>query len=258
MPIPQPTKDETQDEFIGRCMEDKTMNDEYPDQKQRLAICFSQWKKEKKGGNMKQVETRMYPVELRVEGDDTPKIKGHAAVFDKLSSDLGGFREKITPGAFKRALETSDPAALWNHNADIVLGRKSAGTLLVQEDDKGLYFEITPPSWADGYIETIKRGDVTGASFAFIVKEGGDEWDKTTRTVNEIEELFDISPCTYPAYPQTKIKVRMDETDKNEIVERVGRYLQPEKLDIQGAEDKEPGRVDSLDIKHKRLDVESI
>jgi uncharacterized protein len=56
MPIPKPDKDESQDDFIGRCMGDDVMNKEYPDQKQRLAICFSQWEKEKKSTDIDIVE----------------------------------------------------------------------------------------------------------------------------------------------------------------------------------------------------------
>lgn len=215
----------------------------------------------------RKVEIRTYPVELRVEPDgDTVKIKGHAAVFNKWSLPIGGgffepFKEKILPGAFKKALEKSDIRMLWNHNADIVLGRQSAGTLTVQEDDKGLYVEGTPPSWAENYLETIKRGDVSEMSFAFLVAEGGDEFDKDKgeRTISEIEDVFDVSPVTYPAYPQTSVKVRMAECDMESIratvSEEIQRYLhQPEALDGQGAPPQE-GHIGRLAIEKKRLDL---
>jgi len=41
--LPTPSG-ETEDEFIGRCMGDPTMNKEFPDQDQRYAVCYSQWK----------------------------------------------------------------------------------------------------------------------------------------------------------------------------------------------------------------------
>ena len=45
MPIPTPTENEQEGEFIVRCMADETMRDEYPDRQQRLAICYGEWRK---------------------------------------------------------------------------------------------------------------------------------------------------------------------------------------------------------------------
>lgn len=208
MPIPKPKDDEKQDEFIERCMSDKTMKEEFKDNKQRLAVCFTTWRKEKESkAYIMKVEKRAYPVELRV-AEDEHKIIGHAAIFNKWSEDLGGFKERIQPGAFLSALESSDVRALWNHDPNIVLGRTKSGTLTLEEDSKGLKVEIVPPSWASGYMETIKRGDVSEMSFAFVVAEGGDEWEENKRTIKEFRQILDVCPCTYPAYPQTDLKIR--------------------------------------------------
>ena len=43
MPIPKPEKTEKMTEFLGRCMEDPTMTEEYPNEQQRIAICAKQW-----------------------------------------------------------------------------------------------------------------------------------------------------------------------------------------------------------------------
>jgi hypothetical protein len=45
MPIPNPKKSEKEGDFVSRCMGDETMNKEFPDQKQRAAVCYSQFKK---------------------------------------------------------------------------------------------------------------------------------------------------------------------------------------------------------------------
>jgi len=209
MPMPKPKKNEKEDEFIARCMSDEVMKDEFDNNKQRLAICIDLWEN-KQEENMER-EERSYKVEMRVEGGDEPKIRGHAAVFNKLSVDLMGFKEKVAPGAFIQSIENSDIRALWNHNPDYVLGRNKSGTLSLEEDKKGLAIEISPPDtqWARDLMETIKRGDVDQMSFAFQVKK--DSWDETgkesVRTLEEVE-LFDVSPVTYPAYPQTDVKVR--------------------------------------------------
>jgi HK97 family phage prohead protease len=165
-------------------------------------------------------ETRTIQVkDLRVERRDgmKPKIVGYAAVFDKLSSDLGGFVEKIKRGAFKEALKRSDPRGLFNHDPNYVLGRMSSGTLKLEEKRDGLWMEIEPPDTQlirDMVLSPIERGDVNQQSFAFMVEE--DEWENVdekskgpiVRTIKKVFELFDVSPVTYPAYPDTSVALR--------------------------------------------------
>jgi len=159
------------------------------------------------------IEHRAFSVEMRVEDGDKPTISGHAAVFDQLSVSIFGFREKVAAGAFAKTIKKSDVRALWNHNPDYVLGRNKSGTLTLEEDKKGLAFEIVPPDtqWARDLMTTIKRGDVDQCSFAFICKK--EDWEhfedgkESIRTLLEVE-LFDVSPVTYPAYPQTDVQVR--------------------------------------------------
>jgi uncharacterized protein len=65
-----------------------------------------------------QIERRFLSVALRAETSDKGNfISGYAATFDNYSSDLGGFVERIAPGAFSRALKAKqDVRALHNHN----------------------------------------------------------------------------------------------------------------------------------------------
>ena len=159
------------------------------------------------------IERRAFEMEeLRVEGNDgeAPRISGHAAVFDKLSQDLGGFREKIAPGAFRSSIK-GDVRALFNHNPDFILGRTKTGTLSLEEDRKGLAVDITPPDTDMGrsVVEAVRRGDISQMSFGFRTIK--DEWHtdqagKTVRTLHEVE-LFDVSPVTFAAYPQTDVSV---------------------------------------------------
>jgi hypothetical protein len=44
MPLPKPSKKETEQEFINRCVSDDIVKNEFKDQKQRLAVCYSQYK----------------------------------------------------------------------------------------------------------------------------------------------------------------------------------------------------------------------
>lgn len=155
--------------------------------------------------------------ELRLEKrDDKPVIVGHTAVFNVLSCDLGGFREKLAPGCFANALaQDQDPRALLNHDRNRILGRRSAGTLTLQEDAHGLRMEIFPPdnSYARDLITSIERGDVTGCSFAFNCAQDGDAWDtredgSMERTVTNVSKLWDVGPVTHPAYDQTTLGIR--------------------------------------------------
>lgn len=167
--------------------------------------------------NKRTMERRVLNVEeLRVKRSDdaAPRIEGYAAVFNKLSEDLGGFREKIEPGAFKKALKKSDARALFNHRSDYVLGRQTAKTLTLKEDDKGLFMSVLPPDtqFARDLLVSIDRGDITQQSFGFYLSS--DKWEnidnkkETIRTLLLIDEIIDVSPVTFPAYPDTDVAVR--------------------------------------------------
>lgn len=167
-------------------------------------------------------ETRSFNSELKIEvreENDSAKIIGHAAVFNSLSENLGGFREKINPGAFDEVL-TDDVRALFNHDSNKVLGRTKSGTLRLSVDERGLRYEIDPPetSTAKDLMELLRRGDVDQSSFGFIV--GEDDWEERDgemfRTITKVKRLFDISPVTYPAYPDADAAKRELEQIKKE------------------------------------------
>jgi hypothetical protein len=145
------------------------------------------------------------------EAGGRAKIAGHAAVFNSLSEELWGFLEKIAPGAFAPALGKSDIRALLNHDPNFVLGRTKNGTLRVREDETGLAVEIEPPEtrWADDLLVSINRGDISQMSFAFRV--GEESWETVDgtdiRTILSFDEIFDVSPVTYPAYPDTDVSL---------------------------------------------------
>lgn len=153
---------------------------------------------------------------IRSDDGEPATIKGHAAVFDQWSEDLGGFREKIQPGAFTNTIAKDDIRALWNHNPDYVLGRNKAGTLKLAEDDRGLAVAIMPPDtqWARDAMVSIDRGDVSQMSFGFYTVS--DDWnhpeDGDSRALAERElvecKVFDVSPVAFPAYPATDVAIR--------------------------------------------------
>lgn len=162
---------------------------------------------------MHKLERRAFEFEFRAEGE-SPKIVGHAALFD-VEADIGGYyRERIAPGAFADSIAKDDVRALWNHDPNHILGRNKAGTLKLSEDAQGLLSEITPPDtqFARDLMASIKRGDVSQMSFGFFVLD--DEWkraeDKNKPPLRILKrvQLFDVSPVAFPAYEQTDVAVR--------------------------------------------------
>lgn len=151
-------------------------------------------------------------VEVRAAGGDGAgmRIMGTPAVpYGALSDDLGGWREVIVPGAFD--VVGQDIRSLWQHDATMVLGRTAAETMLLTDAEDGVYAEIEPPdtSWARDALVSIKRGDVSGFSFGFFVDE--EQWVVTEREmVRRVlrGRLVEISPVTFPAYPQTSAELR--------------------------------------------------
>lgn len=155
-----------------------------------------------------------------VRTSDDGHISGHAAVFNEeyVVFDWMGYRvvETIAPGAFARAIrEKQDVRALYNHDANNLLGRTSANTLRLLENDHGLYFDCEPPDTQLGRdVRTlIKRKDLSGCSFAFTVtKQNRTEEEKdgkiyVHREIQDVD-LFDVGPVTYPAYEGTDVKSR--------------------------------------------------
>jgi HK97 family phage prohead protease len=147
------------------------------------------------------------------DGVQTPVIRGTAIVFNSESRDLGGFHEKINPESldafFERKGDNVDVAALWSHDTSQVLGR-TPNTLKLERDKDGLHFELTPPNSRQDIVELVERSDVRGASFAFTVSKGGENWSEsedgvTIREIKEIDELFEISLVLTPAYEATQV-----------------------------------------------------
>lgn len=158
----------------------------------------------------------VWEAEFRVQddGENPKKIAGHAAVFEKLSNPMYGFKEKVRAGAFAETIKKDDIRALFNHDANYVLGRTKANTLSLAEDQRGLAFEVEPPDtqWARDLMVSINRKDISTASFGF--RTNVDEWDHSDpklsiRTLIDVQ-LFDVSPVTFAAYPQTDVKLRSD------------------------------------------------
>jgi HK97 family phage prohead protease len=154
----------------------------------------------------------------RAEGGAMPtEIGGIAAVINSVT-DLGYFEEVIERGAFDYALSKDyDIRCLFNHEAELILGRTKADTCKVFVNADGNLEYTWVPDYENpthvSVVRSIMRGDITQSSFAFTIKE--QKWSESTkygtmgkRTIMVIEDLYDVSPVTYPAYAETEADAR--------------------------------------------------
>lgn len=145
-------------------------------------------------------------------GEGQLTVRGHAAVYNKLSHDLGGFRTRIAPGAFSKVLDANpDVHLVWDHDTRYVLARTTNKTLELRDDPMGLHTwaRMAGTSYAKDLAILMQRGDVDQMSFACMI--GADEWTENdsgiTRTVLEVDELFDVTICAQGAFPQTDSQI---------------------------------------------------
>ena len=169
-------------------------------------------------------QVRSVPTQFETREDENGQlvISGYFSVFNSIY-DIGmGMSESVAPGAFLSSL-SGDVRALTNHDTTLVLGRTTAGTLKLREDDIGLWGDvIINPKDSDAVntYERVKRGDVSQCSFGFqILKEDTDvrEDGSVHWTIRDVK-LREVSVCTFPAYESTNVQARS--AQRAEIQER--------------------------------------
>jgi HK97 family phage prohead protease len=176
------------------------------------------------------------PVEIRT-GSDKHTIGGYAAKFmPAISQNLGGFKERIAPGAFNRSASQGWPKvqARYNHDDNQVLGSTGAGSLRLSVNEVGLQYEI---DMLDDFVservyKLVQRGDVRESSFAFVADEDDWEADDTgfpLRTLQQVR-LMDVAPVNEGAYPDTTAAVRSLAAKFDAPVEEVRQLAQENQL----------------------------
>jgi HK97 family phage prohead protease len=168
------------------------------------------------GGRSERRAASFANVEVRASGknDGSYTVNGEAVVYSRYSLDLGGFKEVIEPGALTGVLRAKqDVVALHEHNPERLLGRVSAGTLDLHDTPQGLrtWIRVAPTTYGLDLKVLLDRRDISQMSFAFIV--GDDTWRENpdgsiVRVVQRIDQLFDVSLVSSPAYPQTSAEVQ--------------------------------------------------
>ena len=140
-------------------------------------------------------------------------IEGYFSVFNSEYPLWEGASEIVKPGAFTNSA-SGDVRALINHDSSLVLGRTKAGTLTLRQDERGLWGSIRinrDDVDAMNLYARVQRGDVDQCSFGFDIKretfvdlgDGKCRWE-----IEEVDPLYEVSVCTFPAYTETSVSAR--------------------------------------------------
>lgn len=161
---------------------------------------------------MEQRTLKMKDAQVR-ERDGARYLEGYFAVFDKEYEVWRDWIETIAPGAFTDHLASGkDVKVLWNHNHDIVLGSTAAKTATLREDNVGLFGSVLVNEKDQDAVNAyarVERGDVDGCSIGFDILRVEESWEGDQYRTRILEvELYEISPCTFPAYVDTTISAR--------------------------------------------------
>lgn len=177
---------------------------------------------------MSEMERRFTPVPVQVRAENgARKVGGYAAMFDKLSRNLGGFVEVVAPSFFNhsRANGWPDVICRYNHDDNMLLGTTGGNTLRLSIDETGLIYEVDPPQSRSDIVELIERGDVRKSSFAFRIDTNGDEWTTTDQDFPLRKlvsgQLVDVAPVNMPAYESSTVGVRSIEAALKSLADKM-------------------------------------
>jgi HK97 family phage prohead protease len=168
--------------------------------------------KQKKHTSTRELRTTIQGSRLEVrEQNGTKKLAGYAVVFNS-PADLIDFTEIIAPGSFTRTLREDDQVMLRDHKSELLLGRVSAGTLKLTQDDIGLAFELTVPNTSLGQdtYESVRLGNLQGCSFGFLVRHDTWKQDGNGRLTRIIDDVMcmEVTLTAFPAYEATSVDLR--------------------------------------------------
>ncbi len=171
---------------------------------------------ERRGIRYAQIRSERFNTREDTETGDL-YIEGYFAVYNSPYELWPGAVEVILPGAFAESIH-GDVRALVNHNTDLVLGRTTAGTLVLRDDpEHGLWGSIKinrQDTDAMNLYARNLRGDVDQASFGFEIErerfvenpDGSVRWE-----IEKVNPLYEVSPCTFPAYKETSLSARRED-----------------------------------------------
>lgn len=209
-----------------------------PTRRQRRGKIITQMKVEQR--KSKDIIERAFCAGLEVrnasDGTGPVVLRGYAAKFDSVYS-MGWYTEEVARTAFDNA-DMTDVRILFNHDSNQILGRTKSGTARVGVDENGLWYEVDLPESAAALREAIQRGDIDQSSWGFMLRNtsesDGEEWGRRNgrphRILKDVSVVFDASPVTFPANPDTSVHKRQR---YNAYLKRAGEEDLPELTDIQ-------------------------
>lgn len=160
---------------------------------------------------MKCKETRSAPIAAGGE----MILEGYPVVFESptlIRSEIGDYVEIIHRGALDHC-DLTDSRLLYNHQEGVPPLARAGKTMRLEVTDRGLRMVATlaeDNQTAREVYSAVKRGDLSGMSFSFVVPEGGDRFDGVTGTrhIDRVERIYEVSITPYPAYPQSSVEAR--------------------------------------------------
>lgn len=172
-------------------------------------------KERKEGELMKEIRlSEVRATDPTADGKEALIIVGTPIVYDTPTTinDLcGSYTEVIKRGALDEA-DLTDSRLLVNHDMTRIPLARTPKTMQFNITDKGLEMraELPDTEEAKTAYTAVKRGDLTGMSFAFTVPDGGDSFDAqtNTRTITKIDKVYEVSLVNFPAYPTASAEAR--------------------------------------------------
>lgn len=154
--------------------------------------------------------------EVQPSGVNAMTLVGNPIVYDSPTTinlpEGGSYTEVIARGALDDC-DLSDSTLIYNHDQSRVPLARAGRTMRLERTEKGLHMvaELSgDSSHAREVYSAVKRGDLSGLSFAFVVPEGGSDFDamSNTRTIRRIAKVYEISVCPFPAYQEASVEAR--------------------------------------------------
>jgi len=207
MPIPKPTDNETEDEFLQRCMGNDLMNDEYPESDQRYAVCLTQWENRDKWRDYP-MERKEFKFEIKEVNEEEGVLDGYGSTFDTVPDAYGDI---VDQGAFTKTIKENGDnfVSLFNHDVNLPIGKPE-----VSEDKKGLLTHIKLVKGvqkADEVLLLAKAGVIKKFSIGYDVVKA--DVIKGIRHLKEVK-LYDISPVVFAANNNAEITAVKSELDR--------------------------------------------
>lgn len=205
MPKPQPVSGESQDDFMARCMSDEIMQEEYPDNDQRVAVCMTTFSGKEE---VMDYETGTLDVEaeIKTQGDEDEQgqFVGYGSIFG--NKDLGN--DIVVEGAFTKSIASKGARGvklLYQHKADEPIGVFDE----IIEDKRGLRVKgrlaLGTQRGREVY-ELMKMGALDGLSIGYRVDPKGYDYDeKGKRRYIKSVDLMEISAVTFPMNPRARV-----------------------------------------------------